>query len=221
MDRDSRFDGLDRNRRETAVSRRSLLRGGAAGLAATVGLAGLSTPVAAEEGAIWDLRNDDGDRGSLGRRFEQARSSLSGAWERMTADADKRTAPESAQATTQVFNDNSTVLVEYANDQLSTSREKTDFDVIRVVFKKEKTARRWIVADVDDSNTYTAARMVDSEPSRKIDHWVKLERLAATEAPDELERFVDEYASENRSIDPALEGRFAGKYGRDVSSSLL
>lgn len=221
MKRDSRFDGSDRNGRETTVTRRALLRTGAAGLATTVGLAGLTSPVAAEQGAIFDLFENDGESSSLGDRITRIRSSFGGAWDRITADAGKRTAPESAAETTSVFNANAGTLVDYANAQLSSTREKTRYDTIRVVFENDETARRWITATVDDANTFTGASMTDQEPSREIDQWVRLSGLAATNAPDELERFVENYASENKPVDARLEGRLAGKYGPDVKSSLL
>lgn len=222
MQQDStRFDESGRNGRETVVTRRAALRSGAAGLAATTGLAAFSTSVAAEQGAIWDFADDDGDRGSLGETFTRLRASVGGAWDRMTADPEARTAAESARATTQVFNTHSGVLVDYANARLASGREKADYDTIRIVFEKDETVRRWITATVDDSNAYTQAAMTSTRPDRDVDHWVRLEGLAATEAPDELERFVDEYAEPNKPIDARLEGRFAGKYGPDVTSSLL
>lgn len=208
-------DELDRTERETDVSRRDVLRRGATALAVTVGLAGLSTSAAAEQGGFYDLM--DSADGTLDKGF----ASLKGAAGRLFADEDKRTAGKAARETTDVFNANSSTLVTYANDQLGSSREKTSYDTIRVEFSKEKTAKRWIVADVDENNAFAAANMVDSKPEREIDHWVKLEKLAASDAPDELERFVDQYATENRPIDAKLQGRFAGRYGPDVESSLL
>lgn len=214
MTRHTLSDESEQTGRETGVSRRSILHTGATGVAALVGLVGLSTPVAAEQGAIFELFDERDDQ------LDRAISSLRGGMSRMLADEDKRTAEEAATETTTVFNENADVLVAYSNDRLS-STEKTSVDTIRLVFERDVTVERWLLADVDDSNAFVSARMTDTRPDRDVDHFVRLKRLACVDAPDELERFVDEYASEDRPVDSALEGRLAGRYGPDVESSLL
>lgn len=199
-----------------------MLRAAGAGLTVTVGLAGLSTPVAAEQGAIFDFFEDgdgDGDRDGFTRWSAAARAGIG----RIFADDEKRDATEAADDTVDVFNTNASTLVEYANDRLTSSREKTEYDVIRVRFETKDggDATRWIVADVDDANTYTSASMTSDEPDRDVDHWVRLEDLAAVDAPDELERFVDDYAEPGKAVDARLEGRLAGRYGPDVETSLM
>lgn len=218
MKETTNVDGSDRKGRERVVSRRDVLRGVTGGLTVTVGLAGLSTPVAAKQGAIYDFFESDGEGGGLTKSWSAAKAGFG----RMFADDEKRTAKESARETTDVFNQNSETIVDYANAQLDDGRDKRHFDVIRVKFSRDVTVERWIVADVDvESNTFTSASMVETSPDRDVDEWVRLEGLAAVDAPDELDRFVDEYAEEDKAVDPELEGRLAGRYGPDVESSLL
>ena len=216
MKRKLSFDGSDRRERETDVSRRDVLRTGATGLAVTVGVVGFSTPVAAEQGAVFDFFDDDESSS-----FTKAYNALKGKASRYFADEDKRTAKESAKETVDVFNANADVVVEYANEQLSDDRDKTSLDSIRVVFEKTSTVDRWIVADVDqDANKFLSAEMTNSKPE-SVDHYIKLTGLAVADAPDELEFFVDEYAEDGEPIDDAYEGRVAGKYGEDVDTSLM
>lgn len=218
MTRETLDDESERLGRERVVSRRDALRKAGAGLTATVGLAVVSTPVAAEQGAIYDLFENDGDGGSFARYWAATKAGFS----RTFADDSIRTAEEAAAETTDVFNTNASTLVSYANDQLSTNRDKTSIDTIRIKWQKDVTVERWIVAGVDtEKNTFTSVEMVGTEPDRDVDHWVRLEKLAAAESPDELEHFVNNYAEDGEPVDAELEGRLAGRYGPDVESSLL
>lgn len=219
MTRNNSNSESDRKGRETNVSRRSVLRSAAVGFASLVGLGTLSTPVSAEQGAIFDFF--ESAESSTFSGLTRAWAAAKGGWNRALGDSSERTAKQAARDTTTVFNDNASTIATYANNQLDESREKSSIDTIRVVFEQDVTVERWIVGDVDDSNAFASVRMVATKPDRDADHWVRLKRLAATEAPDELETFVEQYATENRAVDPALEGRLAGKYGPDVESSLL
>lgn len=210
------FDESDRKGREQAVSRRDVIKGVGAGLAAAVGLAGATQPVAAEQGAVFDFYEDK--KSGVRKGYHAAR----GRFSRWRDDEDKRSAPESAEQTTTIFNRNADTLVSYANEQLVADREKTSYDTIRLIWSKETTVERWIVADVDqDANAYVGATMTDTEPASAVDEWVELEGLAAADLPDELERFVDEYAEPGRPVDEELDGRLTGKYAGDVEGSLI
>lgn len=218
MSKNNDFGGSGRNDREHGVSRRQVLRRAGAGLTATAGAVAISTPVAAEQGAIYDVFEDDEGSDSWSRAWSAAKASLG----RMFADDGVRTVEEAATETTEVFNSNSTTLVAYANDELDSSRSKTNLDVIRLRFVKGDTgSTRWILADVDDANRFVSAQMTDITPSRDVDQTVRLEDLAAVEAPDVLENFVENYAEEGKSVDSRLEGRLAGRYGPDVETSLM
>lgn len=207
-----------RNDRERGVSRRSVLERAASGLAVTVGLVGLSTPVTASH-------EDDepiGDFLAESDSWSKLSGSASGAYERLFADESESSAATLADDTTTVFNQNASTLFAYANDRLSTSRSKADLDVIRVEWHKDdETAKRWIVATVDSENTFVDATMTDTRPDREQDHFVELEALAADQSANELEHFIDEYANPGEPIDPTYEGRLAGKYGADVDTSLI
>jgi hypothetical protein len=216
------FGGLDRNEREQAVSRRDVLRSGAAGFAITVGLAGAPGVASAEQGAVYDFFESEEDE-TKSDRLGKAISSLRAGVGRVFADDEKRSASESATETTSVFNANADVLVTYANDHFDDDRKKTGVDVIRLEFvEQETTVKRWITATVDESNSsFVDASMSDSEPDADADHYGRLKKLARADAPDELERFVDEYAKPGEPVDDAYVGRLAGRYGPDVETSLM
>lgn len=212
----TQIDESDRKGREQAVSRRDVINGVGAGLAAAVGLAGVTQPVAADQGAVFDFYDEKSDT------FRKGYHAARGRFERWRDDEAKRTAPESAEQTTAIFNRHADTLVAYANDQLGTGREKTSIDTIRLIWSKETTVERWIVADVDqDANEFVDATMTDTEPASTVDEWLELEGLAAADLPDELDRFVDEYAEPGRAVDEELDGRLKGKYAGDIEGSLL
>jgi len=218
MPRISGGDERGRNDRESAVTRRRVIRATGTGLTVAAGLAAGSTPVAAETGAVYELfDNGSGLRSRLSQASAAARAGIG----RLFADEEKRDGLESARETTTVFNEHSATLVSYANKQVGDGLEKTSVDTIRVTFTNGgETVDRWIVADVD-SGSFTGATMTADEPDRDVDGYVELSKLAAADAPDELERFVEKYADEGRAVDAGLRGRLAGRYGPDVETDLM
>jgi hypothetical protein len=219
MSRTKRFDESGRKDGERDVSRRDVLRSTGVALGVTAGLAGLSTSASAERGRLFEIANE---RTSRFDGFTQFRASVAGSFDRITSDVSETTASTVATETTDVFNSNASTLVSYANNQITDGVDKTTIDTLRVKFTKAGDAeRRFIVVGVDqEANDFTTASMVEST-DREIDEWVHLEALAADNAADELESFVDEYAAENKPIDAELKGRLAGRYAPDVKSSLI
>lgn len=146
-------------------------------------------------------------------KVDRARSSFSD---------DGLTPEESADETAEIFNDNSGTLVDYANDRLDSSRDKTDFDVIRIDFEKEDDpdATRYIVATVNETaDEYENASMVAST-DRSVDEWVEIRDQAVNQVPDELDRFVDTFVEDDEPVDRAYAARLCGRYSPDVDTSL-
>lgn len=227
MTSNSSSDERGRNGREPGVrvTRRSVVRGTAVGLSGALVLAGSASAdhqsSTSDGGPIQDIFN------SASNGWTQWRSSFSGALSRMSANADTRSAKVAAEETATLWNNNSSVLTEYANAQLSKSRDKTAIDTIRVKWRKvtdgvTSEERRWIVADVDqENNEFLSTKMVAEAPDRTVDHWVHLKRLAADRSPDELETFIQEFAKPNKPVTDQYEGRLKGRYGPDVDTSLI
>lgn len=126
--------------------------------------------------------------------------------------APDRTAAECAGDLQTELTDHNATYEQYLNDRITAS---TSRDVVRIDCRVEDdsettTETVYIVANVTNG-TYTDTRAVDTT-ERVVDHRIVLSGVAAEDAPDDLETFREEYASENETPPPAYKGRMKGKY---------
>lgn len=121
-----------------------------------------------------------------------------------------------ADALQETYNTNNQTLETYVNDRFDGNA--SEHNVITLEFKAGgDTATRHLVADADNS-TFSNSSVVNTT-DRAVDHTVTFHDFAASDAGDELQRFVDEYASEDKDIDAPLVNRLANRYGGDVDAS--
>lgn len=117
-------------------------------------------------------------------------------------------AAESRDEAIQTFNQYNDSYVRYLN-----ARDVHNGDVVEIRFKQnDEVATAYIVAEFNEtSGDYESAQAVNST-SRAVDHKVTLRGMAADNAADELERFHDEFASENRDVTTKYISEMASKY---------
>lgn len=123
-------------------------------------------------------------------------------------------ADEYATEVADTYNANNESIENYTNSRFD--GDASEHNVIELEFEaSDETSTRYLVADVDSEDNFTNSQVVNST-DRTADHTVTFHDFAAADASDELQRFVDEYVTEDRNIDPALVNRLGNRYGGDV-----
>jgi hypothetical protein len=176
-------------------------------------LAGAAAPAAAE--------HDDGDSSTLGEVLDApadalgyARGLAEGALSRASYAIN---GPEDDAATNRddaidAFNQHNTSLIQYAN-----ARNVHEGEVARIDCTiEDETATAYIVADYNStSGEYESAKAVTST-DRTVDHTVELRGAACDNAAAEIERFDEEFASQDKDVTKRYLAQMASKYGGSV-----
>jgi len=112
--------------------------------------------------------------------------------------------------------DNSGELVKYANQQVPSDVNKSNYNTFKVVINKDdSTATRYVHAPVVDGS-YNSLN-VTSSTSKTIDYTITLEGFAADNLRDELDWFYQNYVSEDRDVDKSLKGEWGRTFQQDVT----
>lgn len=129
-------------------------------------------------------------------------------------DTDATTACSDLQTT---FNEHNTTIQDYVNNRTDAS---SDANVLAVTCAiDDESTTRYLVADVDGDN-YTNATMVDST-DRTVDETCTLEGSAAANASDELQTFVDKFASTGDDVTGQFRSRLRAQYAGKVDCTFL
>jgi hypothetical protein len=130
------------------------------------------------------------------------------------AEADEPTASAKVDAVQDVWNSNDETLASWASSRSSWTSNRT---VEVTLFVDDSKATRFVLANA--SNGSVSTRMVASTNRTTTDD-VALCGDAATNAPSELEAFVEEYAAPDESVTSSYLAELGGRYGPDVETSL-
>jgi len=112
--------------------------------------------------------------------------------------------------------DNSAEIVSYANQQVPSYVNKSNYNTFKVVINKDdSTATRYVHAPVVD-NSYDSLN-VSSSTNKTVDYTVTLEGFAADNLNDELDWFKTNYVDEGRDVDKSLKGEWGRTFQKDVT----
>ena len=112
--------------------------------------------------------------------------------------------------------DNSGELVKYANQQLPSDVNKSEYNTFKVVINKDdSTATRYVHAPVVDGS-YDSLN-VSSSTNKTVDYTITLKGFAADNLNDELDWFYNNYVAEDRDVDKSLKGEWGRTFQQDVS----
>jgi ribosomal protein S6 len=173
------------------------------------------------DGVVSVEEDDSADNSSMLDGVRRAASRIAGAASgtlaRLTDRGTDQTASEAADSAQAEFNSHNATIQSYINARASAS---TDANVLELTFEiDDKTATRYVVADVNTSDgTYENASMVSST-NREVDESCSLEEQAADNAATEIETFVEEFASEGEDMSASYQGRMASQYAGEVDCS--
>lgn len=138
---------------------------------------------------------------------------------------EKATADVYAENTMETFNNRSDSLRLWVNGRANVTEE---WDVIRVKFTDESGNSEWmfIVSNVNTStgdieSTRAMNLTAFKDTGREYDKTYSLDPFASRHADEELERFYDRFAEENRDMKKPYLYSMAGKYQNSVSGSVL
>jgi len=126
-------------------------------------------------------------------------------------------ATAAAENATAVYNAHNASFETWVNNRTNAS---TSQDVVEISWHVEgEAATRYLAATVENG-TYTDSAMVAST-NRSTDETVSLCGLAARRSATELEQFHDRFAGPGENTTSDYLAKLGGRYGADVSSSIL
>jgi len=190
-------------------------------------VAGAATPAAADDGGVLDALfgdddDDDSDTGVLEKAKAigaGAKAIGAGALDRAQASIETRLgggelAGTSADRVEATWNDNTTVLLNWANNRMTAS---TELDVLKLRFEgaQDSEAVRYVIADVNETTgEYEAVGIVDSveDMDLTVDEGCTLSDHAARNADAELAHFINEYAAQGENITDPYRAELKAEY---------
>lgn len=175
-----------------------------------------------DDGGLFDGLTGDEDM-TLSDRLDAANGAIAGWVDRLTYQArtladdrdESQRADDYATDLAETYNSNNDTLETWVNARFSGNA--SDWNVVKVTLKQEDaTATRYLVADVDNTTgNFTDSKMVNST-TRTTDAELTLEANAASNAADELQTFVHDYAAKDKTPGRTYLSRMAQQYAGNV-----
>lgn len=127
--------------------------------------------------------------------------------------------PAAAEAVdaTRVYNANNQTLLSYVNNRSSLS-DQTYVEHVTWHIQGER-ASRYAVTNISNGSIQSTTMVSDT--SKTVDGESHLCGFAAEQSAEELEWFIDNYASQDKDVPQKELARLKGKYGEDVSTSVF
>jgi len=187
-------------------------------------VAGATAPVAADDHdeSVFDTLFGDDDTDDSGM-FSTFKAAVSGFIDRNRAAARAaltggELAGTSADNLESVWNENTTVLLTWANER-STATTEADVLKLRIKGAQDSAVTRYVIADANETTgDYEAVGMVDSidDMDLSVDEGCTLEGHAARNADAELAQFITEYAEPNEDVTQPYLAELGSEYAGDV-----
>lgn len=182
-----------------------------------------ATPVAAQSSNS-GLLDSMFSEATLSERISAANDAVGGLVDRLGYEVSSRTsliggqpdrnATAHADALASTYNNNSVAIEDYVNQRFDGDASQWDVIEIHVVDGDTETTR-YLTADATSNDTFENTTMT-ANTSRSVDQTIEIRDYAAKNADDELQTFVDDYVTEDKDIDAALQQRLAQQYGGDI-----
>lgn len=156
-----------------------------------------------------------------------ATSSVTKLYTSLTTDNDD-TADEHAEAFAVTFNENSDTLVNWSNERIHGSEDKTLF---RFQFedREEEISTVYIDAEWDEEeHEYSSATVISEEEFEErgydevdVDGYIEAGWYFSENADEEVEHIAEVYAEEDEELSNGYRVRLASNYAGDIESDLL